>query len=116
VSTFIRALLDELAADPVALERLRELVQTEAPEERWLDKKEFAEYLACSTRSIEFSVVDGMPHAVIYGRVKFRISEAEPWLEAHGQLERRGSTADTVPNNNGMARQRVTATGPRHEE
>jgi hypothetical protein len=27
---------------------------------------------------------------VIFGRVKFRVSEVEPWLEAHGHLVRCG--------------------------
>ena len=31
-----------------------------------------------------------MPHAVIFGRVKFQVSQVEPWLEAHGYLIRHG--------------------------
>jgi hypothetical protein len=79
--------------------------------EPWLDKKQLAQHLSCSVRSIEFAVVDGMPHAVIFGRVKFHASEAEAWLERHGQLERRGDPADTLSSNE-MARQRGNATGP----
>lgn len=79
--------------------------------EPWLDKKGLARHLACSVRSIEFAIVDGMPHTVIFGRVKFRASEVEAWLERNGRLEHRGETVDT-PSDNGMARQRVTATGP----
>ena len=83
--------------------------------EKWLDKKGLAEYLGCSIRSIQTALADGCPHAIVFGRVKFRVSEVEPWLEANGHLERRGETVDTVPDN-GVARQRVTATEPRHEE
>jgi hypothetical protein len=80
--------------------------------EPWLDKRGLARHLACSTRSIELAVAAGMPHAIIFGRVKFHASEAEAWLERTGQLERRGDTADTVLDN-GLARQRVNAaTGP----
>jgi hypothetical protein len=75
----------------------------------WLDKRALAEHLACSVRSIETAVAEGMPHAVIFGRVKFQIDDVEAWLEAHGHLRRRG--ADMLPGNE-MARQRVNATGP----
>lgn len=61
--------------------------------EPWLDKRHLAEHLDCSIRWIEGRMDQGMPHAVIAGRVKFRPSEVEPWLEAHGHLERRGGEA-----------------------
>lgn len=63
---------------------------TVSPAEPWLDKRGLAEHLACSVRSIEFAVAAGMPHAIIFGRVKFRASEAEQWLEDTGRLQRRG--------------------------
>ena len=56
--------------------------------EPWLDKRALAEHLSCSIRSIQTALADGMPHTIIFGRVKFRVSEVEPWLEAHGHLER----------------------------
>ena len=56
--------------------------------EPWLDKTGLAEHLSCSVRSIQTALAEGMPHAVIFGRVKFRVSEVEPWLEAHGRLVR----------------------------
>ena len=59
--------------------------------EGWLGKQKLAEHFDCSVRSIEFAIADGLPHAVIFGRVKVRPSEAEAWLEAGGRLERRGS-------------------------
>jgi hypothetical protein len=57
----------------------------------WLDKRGLAEHLACSVRSIENAVAQGMPHAVIFGRVKFQIPEVEAWLADAGYLERRGT-------------------------
>lgn len=56
--------------------------------ERWLDKRGLAEHLCCSTRSIESAQAEGMPHAIIFGRVKFRVSEVEAWLERTGHLRR----------------------------
>ena len=56
--------------------------------ERWLDKRQLAEHLACSVRSIQTALAEGCPHALIFGRVKFRVSEVEPWLEANGHLQR----------------------------
>jgi hypothetical protein len=56
--------------------------------EPWLDKRALAEHLACSVRSIQTVLAEGCPHAVVFGRVKFRVSEVEPWLEAHGHLVR----------------------------
>ena len=61
--------------------------------EPWLDKRRLAEHLACSVRSIETALAEGLPHAVIFGRVKFRVTEVEPWLADHGHLERVGSSA-----------------------
>jgi hypothetical protein len=58
--------------------------------ERWLDKRGLAEHLACSVRWIERRISDGMPHTHIAGRAKFKASEVEPWLEAHGFIDRRG--------------------------
>jgi hypothetical protein len=58
--------------------------------EPWLSKQDLARHFACSVRSVEFAVADGMPHAIVFGRVKFRASEAEIWLEKNGRLERRG--------------------------
>jgi len=62
--------------------------------EPWLDKRGLAQHLACSVRSIQTALAEGMPHAIIFGRVKFRVSEVEPWLEARGHLVRveRGDT------------------------
>lgn len=61
--------------------------------EPWLDKRGLAEHFGCGVRWIEYRMEEGMPHALIAGRVKFRPSEVEPWLEGHGYLERRGEAA-----------------------
>lgn len=58
--------------------------------EPWLDKHALATYLGCKVRWIEYRVSDGMPHALIAGRWKFKISVVEPWLEEHGHLKRLG--------------------------
>lgn len=58
--------------------------------EPWRDKRGIAAHFACSVRWIERRMEEGMPHRHITGRAKFRVSEAEPWLEAHGQNEPRG--------------------------
>jgi hypothetical protein len=61
-----------------------------SPGEPWLDKRGLADHLSCSVRSIEAALAEGLPHAVIFGRVKFQVSEVEPWLEQNGRLKRRG--------------------------
>jgi hypothetical protein len=61
--------------------------------ESWLDKHALAAHLGCSVRWIAYRMDEGMPHALIAGRVKFRPSEVEPWLEQHGHFKRRGEAA-----------------------
>jgi hypothetical protein len=68
-------------------EQIAELLRGSEP---WLDKRALAQHLSCSIRSIQIALADGMPHAVIFGRCKFRVSEVEPWLEAAGYLVRHG--------------------------
>jgi hypothetical protein len=58
--------------------------------EPWLDKRGLAEHLSCSVRSIQTVLAEGLPHAMIFGRVKFQVSDVEPWLEAQGYLVRHG--------------------------
>ena len=67
-----------------------ELVVARLKPDPWLDKRGLAEHFACSTRSIEEAMAMGMPHAVSFGRAKFKLAECEPWLIAHGSLELRG--------------------------
>lgn len=61
--------------------------------EPWLDKRALAQHLGCSIRWIEGRMKQGMPHTLIAGRVKFRASKVEPWLETHGYAEHRGEAA-----------------------
>lgn len=58
--------------------------------EPWVDQRHLCELLACKPRWIEYRLKDGLPHALIAGRRKFRLSEVERWLERHGHMERRG--------------------------
>jgi hypothetical protein len=69
-------------------EQIVELLRGSEP---WLDKRGLAGHLACSVRSVETALAQGAPHAVIFGRVKFRVSEVEPWLEERGYLVRQSS-------------------------
>ena len=60
----------------------------------WLDKRGLAAHLSCSVRSVELWVVEGMPHALLFGRPRFQAPEVEAWLERTGRLERRGISVD----------------------
>jgi hypothetical protein len=62
-------------------------------EECWLDKRHLAEYLDCSPRWVIARYEEGMPCKMIAGRLKFKVSEAEPWLEEHGHIEERNRVA-----------------------
>lgn len=61
-----------------------------AGQEPWRDKHGLAEHLACGIRWIEERMGEGMPHAYIAGRAKFKVSRVEPWLDEHGFIEVRG--------------------------
>ena len=92
----------------------------------WLDKRAIAAHLSCSVRSIESALAEGMPHAVIFGRPKFKIAQAEAWLEQAGHLEIRGDWPTTPPTilplastlrvDNKSARPRDHADGPGRRE
>jgi hypothetical protein len=59
----------------------------------WLDKAGLAAYLGLSVSWVEKRMQEGMPYAKIGSRTKFRATEAEPWLERNGWIERRGEAA-----------------------
>lgn len=61
--------------------------------EPWLHKHALAQHLGCSVRWIEYRLEEGMSHALIAGRVKFRASVVERWLAERGYLEQRGDAA-----------------------
>ena len=50
--------------------------------EPWLDKRGLAEHLSCSVRSIQTALAEGLPHAVIFGRVKFQVSDGRTMARA----------------------------------
>jgi hypothetical protein len=58
--------------------------------EPWLDRQALADHLGCSVRSVELRMAEGMPAWKVMGRIKFRVSEVEPWLEENGHMERVG--------------------------
>jgi hypothetical protein len=41
-------------------------------------------------RWLRYRLKEGMPHYLIAGKIRFRVSEVVPWLERHGYIERRG--------------------------
>jgi hypothetical protein len=61
--------------------------------EPWLDKHGIAKHFDCSVRWILLREEEGMPCAMIAGRLKFKVSIVEPWLEDRGFIERRGEAA-----------------------
>lgn len=71
----------------------RDTYQQPVAFEPWLDKRGLARHLMCSVRWVEARMADGMPHVRMAGRAKFHLSEVEPWLQAHGHIERRGEAA-----------------------
>ena len=80
--------------------------------EPWLDRMKLAAHYSCSVRSIELALAEGLPHAIVFGRAKFRISETEPWLERHGYIERRIPHGCTVVTNQSGAGTAPTAPRP----
>jgi hypothetical protein len=90
------------------------MIELSAAPEPWLDKKGLAEYLACSVRSIELAIVDGLPWVEIMGRKKFRASQVEEWLEANGRLIRHGG--GTIEGNGNWPAGAVNADEPRQKE
>lgn len=57
--------------------------------EPYLDKHGLAEYLVCSPQWVVAREEEGMPSEMIAGRLKFKVSEIEPWLREHGLWTRR---------------------------
>lgn len=55
--------------------------------EPWIDRRGLADYLGCSVRWLEDRQKDGIPHAILAGRIKYKVSRVEPWLEANGYLK-----------------------------
>ena len=51
--------------------------------EVWLTTAEIADYLGFSTKWVTRRVAEGMPHARMGARLRFKISQVEPWLMNH---------------------------------
>lgn len=81
--------------------------------EPWLTKAAAARFWGCSERTIEYAMKDGLPHATIFGRPKFRPSECEPWLEQNGLLVRSGGCTVGADEANGAA---TADTAPPHDQ
>jgi excisionase family DNA binding protein len=81
VSDLARALLEDLAGDPVALKRLRELAGDGHTAEPWVGVERAAEHLGCKRQRIYNLVSDGaIPHRKDGSRLLFRLSELDAWL------------------------------------
>lgn len=52
--------------------------------ERWLTSSELAEYLGFSQKWVTRRVAEGMPHARMGSRLRFKVSQVEPWLMNRG--------------------------------
>jgi hypothetical protein len=64
--------------------------------EPWKDKRELADHLGCSPRWISYRAAEGMPHSIIAGRVKYKVSLVEPWLEARGLITHKGDQGEAA--------------------
>lgn len=81
--------------------------------EPWLDRKRLADHYSCSVRSVELALSEGMPHAVVFGRVKFQVSSVEPWLRERGYLREPENPSSVVTGStNGTA---TALTAPPHD-
>lgn len=60
--------------------------------EPFVDRQELETFIgrAVKERWLRYRVKEGMPHYLIGGKMRFRISETVAWLERHGHIERRG--------------------------
>lgn len=60
--------------------------------EPFVDRDELAAFVgrAVKERWVRYRIKEGMPHYLIAGKIRFRVSEVVPWLERHGYIERRG--------------------------
>jgi excisionase family DNA binding protein len=76
-----RALLDEIAADPEALARLRELLDGDGVE-AWVGVEGAAAHLGCKPQRI-YNLVHAraIPYRKDGSRLLFRLSDLDAWLE-----------------------------------
>ena len=87
MSDLARALLEDLAGDPVALVRLRELIGESGPE-RWVGVREAAEHIGAKPQRIYDLVHQrAIPHRKDGSRLLFRLSELDDWLDCADTLD-----------------------------
>ena len=95
MSDLARALLDEIANDPVALQRLRELVSSKTkPRDDesgdLLTVGSTAKRLDCSPRTVRRRIADGsLPAVIEHSRLMVRGDDLRDYIEA---LDRRGGS------------------------
>ena len=78
--TLARALLDEIAADPEALAKLRELTGGDAVE-AWVGVEQAAAHLDCKRQRIYDLVhAERIPYHRDGSRLLFRLSELDAWV------------------------------------
>lgn len=83
MSDLARALLDQIAEDPEALDRLRELIGNGDGPEAWVGVQQAATHLGCKRQRIYDLVHDrAIPHRKEGSRLLFRLSELDEWLES----------------------------------
>lgn len=61
--------------------------------ERWVDKSYLAVHFDCDEDAIDAATACGMPHAIILGELRFRVSEAEAWVKRRGRVKIRTAIA-----------------------
>jgi hypothetical protein len=82
MSALARALLEELAGDPVALERLRELVGAHPGDDGWLGVRDAAAYAGCTVPALRYAMSKGEVEYEQHfagGKVYFRRSALDRW-------------------------------------
>jgi excisionase family DNA binding protein len=81
VTDLAQLVLDEIAADPAALERLRKLVGAGNDAELWIGVQQAAEHIACKPQRIYDLVSQrAIPHRKDGSRLLFRRNELDDWL------------------------------------
>lgn len=86
MSDLARVLIDELAGDPVALERLAEqLKPLMAADDGWLGMKDAAAYAGCTVPALRYAMANGdveFEQRMHGGKVYFRRSALDRWRQA----------------------------------
>lgn len=75
---------------PVAPPPTGDMPRQAEAERPWLDKPALADHFSCSIRWVEQRMEDGMPHAHIAGRAKFRLAVVTEWLTENDHIDQRG--------------------------